>query len=707
MGFRIDNRIVVLTPVALWFIIMMLLGVPFKHILLFLGLATGLFLLPGIAAIRLVSRKSDTVSFWIAGVLGMAITTNLYAMARWWNLVTFFWIIAASSALYGLWELFKLSLRSEKRADLETLLSPDDLRVWGIAWTTLVVIGSAIVFSGRIENEGLVYYGHLGRDPIFHLALIGQLKHAVPPANFIVSGYPFSYHFLPDLAQAMLLDASGYSIGLHDMYYRLYPSFIYLSLGAVLAVVCLKLFGSLSKAVFAAVLIMGGADFSFLIGGAQTLLHFGNWSELLERAFQPWGIWSGVGGVIPLVHRPAYYHGMLMLFAGMAVLVDKLSDRRYWILAGILWGLMAGFNFTLSGVIGLSLVIMLILPYGKLTVSRRNFMLCSFALFIASIPFIFLLLTTITGGKGQFLVWSPGYYAAQVYGTALGRLIPEQFIPIASVVLIIIVTFGLKLAGIPEILRRRFLSDEKREIGIFLSLVFGINLFIALFFKWGPSDAVASNIVMFIQPTPWFLALLSIAPLWRLMKISRLGSVILWLFISLPIIQGLLALNLSYKTVIPFDELHALELIRNNAQPSDVIAFSPTSRQTLPILGSRGAVVHNFHVPALTGLRGFFGSESYSILNVSSSPGGVYDFDARKDLIQKVIQCEATEQTLTELVQNNVRWLLLSGHADCNLSGLISYWIKTDNIILIELAPDGTAYNPAQSHLLSPAQEIL
>jgi len=79
---------------------------------------------------------------------------------------------------------------------------------------------------------------------------------------------------------------------------------------------------------------------------------------------------------------PAHYHSLLVCLAAIALLFQFQRGRRDWIAAGLLLGLLAGFNFTLAATFGISAVggVILLWLQGKKDDSLDLVWLASFVL---------------------------------------------------------------------------------------------------------------------------------------------------------------------------------------------------------------------------------------------------------------------------------------------------------------------------------------
>jgi len=556
-------------------------------------------------------------------------------------------------------------------------------------WVTLFIVGGAVFFSGHMEGGDLVYYGHLGRDPIFHQAMIGQLSNDVPPQNYIVSGYPFSYHFLPDLSQALLMEMSGNSIDVNNMYYRLYPSFIYFLLGSTVSIVCVHLFRSTTVAIFATVLLIGGANLSVIPGFGQALAHIGDVDVFWSRLFTPWDGWGVTGGAIPLIHRPAYYHGMLILFACLYILAAQGHKLRSWVLVGLVCGVLAGFNFTLAASIGICLVVLACISWlqGDRP-SARSAAAGAGAALVFSLPFLAILHSTMGGKSATVIpVIEPGFIAVAKYGYLIGERIPYLVSALLLTLSMVVISFGIKLIGVPSMFRQQMGPVANPRLTLFITLLFAFNLSIALLFRWGDVSQISE--IVFIQPTAWLLGLFAIVPLYQWMEqepMRRYRKILLWLLILVPPVQGLLSANLSYRTVITSQELEAIGYIKSHAGPHDIVAFTPTTRKTEPIFVS-GSFVHNFFIPALTGLRGYYSSDSYSKLQVQHYPQGMEDYARREALVKRICSSTATQQTVDALIADGVRWMLLPNRVSLNGLGNIALVMENASFSVLELSP--------------------
>ena len=198
-----------------------------------------------------------------------------------------------------------------------------------------------------------MFYGPAGQDPLFHVTLMQRLLHHLPPDNFIMAGFRAPvYHYFDDLTLALTLIAQRAlhlgSTDIFDLYYRCYPTLLYFLLGAFAYRVGRHLSGKTIGGVLGALMLLGAGGLGWLLGALQMVAHASHVVAVRGWFFSEWTSWNGVDVMLPLVHRPAHYHGLLITLARLPCCYRSQRSGRDWIAPGLLLGLMAGFNFTVS-----------------------------------------------------------------------------------------------------------------------------------------------------------------------------------------------------------------------------------------------------------------------------------------------------------------------------------------------------------------------
>ena len=143
--------------------------------------------------------------------------------------------------------------------------------------------------------------------------------------------------------------------------------------------------------------------------------------------FTDWTSWDGIDSILPLVHRPAHYHSLLICLAAINLLLRPERSRRDWVLAGLLLGLMAGFNFTLAATFGVAAVLGgVILFLQRRQSDARDLAWLALFIFLGSLP--------VTAGMllAGFHNTAPGFpfrgpnlqFSTAAWGTSLSRIMP-------------------------------------------------------------------------------------------------------------------------------------------------------------------------------------------------------------------------------------------------------------------------------------------
>lgn len=165
---------------------------------------------------------------------------------------------------------------------------------------------------------------------------------------------------------------------------------------------------------------------------------------------------------------------------------------------------------------------------------------------------------------------------------------------------------------------------------------------------------------MYLQPTAWMMALFAVSPLTRWLGEGKTGirPAILSVVLCAGALQAFLSFNLSYKLTFSPAFMRAIELVRQEAEPSDVIAFWPGSLQTRTIL-SDAPKTNNSFIAALTGLRGYFNSPGYSENFSVASMSSVEPYETRRKIISDLMANKIDAYTVNRLTTQNVRWIIL------------------------------------------------
>ena len=653
-----------------------------------------IFFFPGYLLLSPWSRCLGGIRTTLSPIFGfVSITTSYDIFAR------------ASLAAYFPYVVAVLSVGGMVLFALRAKHSPEWTR-WTQEGYETVIAGSVAALvaaplfwrSGRFSNGDFVFYGPAGQDHLFHVTLLQRLLHHVPPDNFIVSGLRAPiYHYFGDLTLALILRVqSTLHLGatdVFDLYYRCYPIFVYFLLGALAYRVGRNLLGSARGGILGALLLLGGGGLGWFLGALQTATHASQFAAMRSALFFDWTSWDGVDSILPLVHRPAHYNSLLICLAAVHVLLRPELSRRHWILAGLLFGLMAGFNFTLAATFGAAAVIgSLLFLLQHRQDEGLDLACCALFIFVGSLPV----------NAGMFTAGlhnpAPGFpfrgpnlqFSTATWGALLGRVMPAALVPWASLPVFPFAAYGIKLFGLRAMARLDLGGDRYRGVATVFAIAFALSFVIGVFF---PYQAFGGVGIIFLQPTLWILGLFSLRPIdaWRKRQQGTWRPVALWGILGLTWVQALVAFNFSHRVVFSQDTAQALHDVRMAAAPVDVVAYLPSELTARPVAGSSWEST-NFAIMAMTGLDGYFSSEAYTkFFAVSGLSGrnsaevleqaeGLYE--QRRDDVRSFEKGDIDGAAAARLARDHVRWIVLSGTALQGITSTATPWQQTREIAI-------------------------
>jgi hypothetical protein len=572
---------------------------------------------------------------------------------------------------------------------------------WTLEGYETAIAGSAVALSvaplfwrsGRFSDGEFVFYGPAGQDQLFHLTLLQRLLHHVPPDNFIVSGLrPTIYHYFGDLALVVILHAQNTlhlgATDLFDLYYRCYPTLMFVLLGALAYRAGRQLLGTVRGGILSVLLLLGAGGLGWFFGALQTAVHASQFATMRAALFSSWTSWDGIDAILPLVHRPAHYHSLLICLAAINVLLRPERSWRDWLLAGLLLGLMAGFNFTLTATLGAAAVLgSLILLLQHRQYEARDLAWFALFIFVGSLP--------VTAGMllSGFHNPAPGFpfrgpnleFPTKIWGALLGRMIPLALIPWVSLVVFPVIAYGVKLFGAGAMARFDLDSERSRGIAAMFAVAFAVSFVIGMLFPYQGMGGIG---IVFLQPTLWILGLFSLHPIDAWLERNR-GSwrpFALWGILGLTWVQALVAFNFSSKAAFGQDTVHVLQDIRFTAAPDDVVAYLPSELTERPIWGHVEEST-NFAIMAVTGLDGYFSSETYSkFFAVPGLRGRTRAevlaqaerlYAQRRDDVGSFVKGDLDDAGSARLAKDHVCWIVVSGEALQGISSSATPWRKT------------------------------
>jgi hypothetical protein len=652
------------------------------------------FFFSGYLLLAATRTISGSLRILLSPIFGIALLTTLYDVFARASLGPYFFYLALVPSVAGI-ILFARRVRHDVAS-----WSVEDRQAVLAGGVAALTIAPLFWRSGRFSGGEFVFHGPAGQDHLFHVTLLQRLLHHVPPDNFMFAGLrPTVYHYFGNQTLALILRAQDSwhlpAADLFDLYYRCYPTLVYFLIGALAYVVGREVLGTAKGGILGTLLLLGAGGLGWAIGILQTAVHLMHPVQARERLFTSWATWDGVDAIHPLFHRPAHYHSLLFCFAAMALLLRPERTRRDWALAGLLLGLMAGFNFTVAATFGGAAVAgCLVLFLQRKRDDAINLGSFALFLFIGSLPVNAEMLFS------GFHNMAPGFpfrgpnldFSMSAWGMRLGKVLPAALVPLASLIVFPIVAYGVKLIGVLPLIRLDLGKDRYRDLVTLLLLVFVISFAIGTFF---PYQGIEVGII-FLQPTFWILALFALCPIggWLERNRNTWRKAVLYGVLGLTWVQSLLAFNYSYGIHLDQDTMRALQDVRLMAAPDDVVAYLPDSVTQDAILGSTQQST-NFVAMAMTGLDGYFSSETYSKFNAvpglsGKSPAEVMDqaehlYEQRLSNVHSFLKGNLMPAGSARLAQDRVRWIVVVGDAMQDISTRDTPWRKTRKIAIYRL----------------------
>jgi hypothetical protein len=166
------------------------------------------------------------------------------------------------------------------------------------------------------------------RDAIFHLSIVNELKHSIPPEVPYLAGLPLGYHYGMDLLNAMLSNV-GY-LSVLDLTARFTPTLLLTM--TTLSVFCFSRMWLRSGygAVLSAFLVVLGEDLSFVPG-------------LLSGSNEVWSVqYFNAPTTFSLYYMNPMLPALGILFGGLLCLDKFLRERS------VPWLLFTGFLFAIT-----------------------------------------------------------------------------------------------------------------------------------------------------------------------------------------------------------------------------------------------------------------------------------------------------------------------------------------------------------------------
>lgn len=460
-----------------------------------------------------------------------------------------------------------------KKTFKQIKIKPDKKSIIILLVFIIGITGQLLIISpsGIFQNGNLVFWSAHGHDGPWHIALMEEIKKGWPFQNPIFSGEKLiNYHYFSDILPAVV--SKYLPISNLDLYFRVFPFFYSLFLGASAYFLTKKITNNFQASIWATIFTYFAGSFGFIVTYLKNKTLGG---ESIFWATQPQ---SSSGNPPQIVSNFLVLSAIYFLFS-LIQEKNKNNRKKIFLVCFLLFGTLASFKIYA----GLIMLAALGVTATWQFIKEKKFQL----IILTGISGILttLLYFTNTSESSSFLIFEPWWYIrtmivepsrlnlldwelrrqTYIYEHNWKRVI---FLEGVGFLIFFFGNLGTRLLGLWDFLKSHIFF----KVAIILSLVFPL-----LFLQ----KAVATNTSQFLQYFVLLFGILAGITTSKIVsKIKILTPVIILLMIPTQI--GLI--NEFYSrpafAKISSHEIEALNYIKNNTDKNDVI-ITPVYNQYL------------------------------------------------------------------------------------------------------------------------------
>lgn len=489
---------------------------------------------------------------------------------------------------------------------------------------TIGILGQLAVISpsGRYVNGDLIFWSAHGHDGSWHIALMEEIKKALPAGR---QGKPFqnpslageklvNYHFFSDILPTMV--SKYLPISNLDLYFRIFPFFYSLFLGASAYFLTKKLTNSFSASIWAVVFTYFSGSFGYLIGKGESVF----WATQPQSS-------SG--------NPPQIISNFLVLsFLYFAISYSKKHTRTNLLASILLLGTLVEFKVYAAIVLfiatSLSGLWQIVIPAGILAAALYLPNSVGGASFLIFEPWWYIRTMIVEPSRLNLLDWELRRQT-YVFEHNWKRVI---WLEGMGFLIFFFGNLGMRFIGIWEFIKTLPASRQANTI-IKLTIVFSILLPL-LFLQKG----VASNTSQFLQ---YFILLFGILAGIATAKLTSRFKILapIIFILMLPTQVGLLHEFYSRPAFakVSSHELKALKFIKENTD-EDVVILTPPYNQYLDTHEVTPNIWDWFdtsYVAALTSRRTYM--DDYEQIDIMG-----YDYKKRYETKKTIFESRDTEE---------------------------------------------------------------
>lgn len=408
-------------------------------------------------------------------------------------------------------------------------------------------------------------------DGSFHIAVVSELTHSVPPQNPLFAGRPLSYHVGSDLPAAMFASVPG--LDMVDLTLRLVPT-LFLAMTMLAVFCCARLWlASDYGAALVALLVVFGEDFSFVPG-------------VLQRSASDWSTqYFGVPSTFSLFCVNPILPAVGLLFLGLYCLMKSAGERplAWQLLTGVLIAALAACKIFTAVHLWASLALAGAIYF----FAFRNGQMCRSALVaaICMAPVLTGIFVSNHNG-GQVTVRFFEFRTLAVMAQQLGLTshlawLSPPLLFAAGITIYLVGSLGLRCIGAPlvirELLRPRQDTSVRYAVAVFVVTGIVLGLTVTLVPR-GVPDGYDNGVWFYVHSkyVAWLFAAEAVVVSLRGRARSRVqGALIVAVLVAASVpatIQHFAYFRSAYKPVLLSpDSVAVLRYLRKASHPGAVV----------------------------------------------------------------------------------------------------------------------------------------
>lgn len=609
------------------------------------------FTIPGLMLIS----KNIEYSFWekitLGTIVGFVAFSLLYYLTLIIHIPLLVFIFIAISILIG---LKTLSFNFHK----QKIFPKKQLGLFLFVYIIGIIGQLAVIApSGIMQNGNLVFWSSHAHDASWHLALMNEIQKGMPLQNPDFAGFRLvNYHFFSDLAPAFF--NYYFKISALDLYFRFFPIFYSLLLGASAYIIGNKMGGNFLSGIWSMIFVYFVGSFGYIVTFIKDHSVGG------ESIFWASQIQSSIG-------NPPQIASLIVVMAILIFLINYLHhpNKRLLTELSLLIGCLVVFKVYAGVVVFSGLGIISIWQFFKDKSANLAILTLISGLISA------LLYLPNTSGSAAFLIWQPWWYIRTMVvadnrlnwldlelrrQTYLAdhnykRVLQVEF---TAFFIFLFGNLGMRVLGFWQYIKIQF-KILTNYYNLFFVTVILVSFTLPLLFL---QKGVASNSIQFLQYFLLLMGILGAIEISRIITKIKLFSIkvivsILILLLAIPTQIGLLY-DFYHRppfTKINADELQALSYLQKNIPQSAIIITPPYNKylhqqSTIPDIwawsDSSYVAAFSNHVVYLAD------TEQVDIMG--------YSWGNREKILEDIFTTTDTQRLTRLLISSNANYLYFS-----------------------------------------------